>query len=172
MSFDLPCSECIKTKYHCCKADVTFSLRDLVNIFKYLEKTEGYDTNDFLAVKSKDHDIDKRFNLIHKSYNCKNLTDTDCIFLKDGRCSIYEIRPEVCRDFGTEEMRCSIELSGLTTKEEIDKLTKDDYEKLIDQSLQISKINFHKVAMDFRDIADHQDFVDQMLRIQDLGKVK
>ena len=38
----------------------------------------------------------------HLGYEPKGNPDTlDCPMLKDGRCSVYDIRPTICRLFGT-----------------------------------------------------------------------
>lgn len=45
-------------------------------------------------VESQNYDINKFIPRIMK-------TEKGCIFLKEGKCSIYEVRPIVCRSFGT-----------------------------------------------------------------------
>ena len=30
------------------------------------------------------------------------LEDGTCVYLKDGKCSVYEIRPRICRIYGTD----------------------------------------------------------------------
>ena len=52
MTYNLPCEQCTQTQHHCCKADVTLTLKDLTTIFKWLEGNQtDYNPDDFLAVK-------------------------------------------------------------------------------------------------------------------------
>lgn len=46
------------------------------------------------------------FNIIRSDKPIRSLNEENCVFLKSGRCSIYEERPSICRVYGTELVKC------------------------------------------------------------------
>ncbi len=96
----LNCATCAQTQHHCCKASISFTIMEVIDLVEKAEK-KG------IAVKvlpSKDKP--NYFNIVKKGKVFKSLNDENCIFLKDARCTIYEERPSICRVYGSEMVKC------------------------------------------------------------------
>ncbi len=134
----LSCEECVKTDNHCCLADIP------------LDVLEGL----FLSKLAKDIGIDVML-VEHPKFNEKlvilpkdtpqgtDITHIPCAFLKDGRCSVYENRPFICRSYGTEFIKCRYEVAGITAKEEIESLSVEEIKKLDSDSHLASGAKSH-----------------------------
>ena len=101
------CLECSK-KYHCCKNGFAFvGIQDAQKI----KKATGKEYNEFLdysplskpvlhVLRKGDPSLENslRHSLI-KDEKILRLKQNkgDCVFLKEGKCSIYEVRPKICR---------------------------------------------------------------------------
>lgn len=100
----LHCEECVKTNNHCCLADIPFD---------YMEAL-------YLANKGKEFGLDLML-VEHPSFNDKvvildsktefgsSLQGVPCVFLRDGKCLVYEDRPFICKQYGSEFIRCRYE---------------------------------------------------------------
>lgn len=80
---NLPCKKC---NGDCCGSDVQFSKDELKEIEKLVSikkfKLESVlDGNSFLL-------------------STKGVKNSKCVFLKNGKCSIYSARPQICKDYG------------------------------------------------------------------------
>jgi Fe-S-cluster containining protein len=78
--------------------------------------------------------------LICKQETRGDIAIQECVFFLDGKCSIYEDRPDICRIYGTEFMRCRYECVGIHLSEDIEDLTIEDLQNLDKISLEKSKI--------------------------------
>ena len=116
---DLPCSECIQTKNHCCVADVPHGVTDAL----YYKNIANHMNIECMVVPSPHHE--GMAVLVKESMRGKDIHFEPCIFLKDNRCSIYENRPTICRSYGTACSPCPIAEKGFTTAEEINSITNE-----------------------------------------------
>jgi Fe-S-cluster containining protein len=74
----MDCSAC---NAKCCRFyDVDLTKEDIERIAKHLDRDDFY-------VRSGSCGILKRLNSV-------------CVFLKDDKCSIYSVRPSVCKEYG------------------------------------------------------------------------
>jgi len=78
--------------------------------------------------------------LICKPETRGNIAIQECVFFLDGKCSIYENRPDICRMYGTEFMRCRNECVGIHLSGDIDDLTIEDLQNLDRIALEKSEI--------------------------------
>ena len=160
--YKLPCEECVKTDNHCCLADIPYLLSDIDRIYDHMP--DHLNKEDFRIYKRLDFEISKMFILAHKSYNNKVLQLINCVFFKDGKCSIYEYRPEICKIYGTKELRCRYEVEGIKTKEEIEQVDdKDKILKLDEKALEESDIiNFKLPEKANKEYEQYKDLVDNI----------
>ena len=101
------CLEC-STKFHCCINGFAFvGIQDA----KKIKKIIGKDYKEFLdysklskpalnLLKKGDPSLEStlRFSLINNDKILRiKKKDGKCFFLKNGKCTIYEIRPKICR---------------------------------------------------------------------------
>jgi Fe-S-cluster containining protein len=74
------------------------------------------------------------FNIVERGKTFTDINDENCVFLKDGLCSIYDERPSVCRMYGTDLVKCWFdEYPPETPAKEIMDLSKEDIEKLMEK---------------------------------------
>lgn len=99
-----------KEKYNCkncgrCCGPIRFTLKQIIKVNRYL-----FDNPDIMK------EVKKRL----------PLTEGKCLFLNEkNECSIYPVRPEICRCFGIEgieELECPLGCASNITKEEAEKL--------------------------------------------------
>jgi len=170
---ELPCDVCTKTNNHCCKADIPLRLGEINTIFNNLPN--DMTQKDFLIIKHNSYQVTKKFMLIHKSYNGCDINITDCIFLKNGKCSIYNYRPDICKVYGTDTMRCRYEASNITSEESIKEFKIDDIEKL--DSISMAKTdsnlsnNFIIESME-KSMKEHSMHKDLINKIPDISIFK
>jgi len=101
---------CIKCRYHCCIGDYgTFAtIQDIKRIAEYTRKKPEdfakYD--DICSDKEEQEDLMKARSHSYFEYTedgkilqLKSKKNGECIFLKDMRCTIYSVRPLICRIF-------------------------------------------------------------------------
>ena len=132
MSYELPCEECVKTSNHCCLADVRLGITELMIMLREAKRLK----KDFVFGP-----MDEGFNtfIIIPRKEGIDITREPCLFFgSDGKCEIYEHRPSACRLYGTKNMRCRYEVSGIKTKEEIEKLSVKDIRELDVKSFESS----------------------------------
>lgn len=101
----------IETQVQCGKQECSFCCHDQIMLSTqeadYIKKNAKYEINKELLEKQK------------KALDFKKLSFADraCIFLKDGKCSIYEFRPLICKSHnvkkGTDVNNCIV-TDGLT----------------------------------------------------------
>jgi len=124
--YELPCEVCVQTANHCCSTDLVLNMADAMLMMRYAKKMhkdvvlgwhidDRHEFNNMMMVPNK-HNIDVR--------------REPCVFLKDGRCEIYEDRPSICRTYGTQDMRCRYEYSSIFNKDVIAAMTKEDIRML------------------------------------------
>lgn len=82
-NINLPCSKC---DGDCCGPDVQFSTEELKLIeskvsIKKFKKEAVLDGNSYML-------------------STKGVKNKKCVFLKNNKCSIYSVRPKICRDYG------------------------------------------------------------------------
>lgn len=141
----LPCEECTKTKNSCCKADTPLHLLDALHM-KYLvtEKYKVLKPSQVLMHPHPNGNANSYF-VINctdiKKHDEVDIREHNCVALIDGKCSIYEDRPNICRQYGTEFVRCRFECSNITSEEDIAKCTIEDIKKLNNIAFNLSKAN-------------------------------
>ena len=52
---------------------------------------------------------DFKSNLTGNYFTMVTMPDGRCAYYKDGKCSVYEIRPMVCRLMGTDKLPCPLQ---------------------------------------------------------------
>lgn len=82
-NINLPCKNC---NGDCCGPDIQFSIKDLKEIekltsLKKYKKEAVLDGNSF-------------------TLSTKGVKNKKCVFFKNSKCSIYNVRPEICKDYG------------------------------------------------------------------------
>ena len=82
---NLPCKKCDSD---CCGPDVPFTIDEIKEIEKVVSLKKFKKTDLIDGVKG---------SVILTTKGVKN---DKCVFLKNNRCSIYKVRPEICKDFG------------------------------------------------------------------------
>lgn len=130
-------SFCKQGCFKCCNNNFCISEQEFLLVLDYLN-SNSYDINKYINksklvlqyAKEKYPQILQQFDekLSNQQFDLSNIMkcfDTEiqgvdwpyCIFLENGRCSIYDIRPCICRMFGT-TMQCDyIENLDINTKE-------------------------------------------------------
>lgn len=106
----LRCEECTKTKNHCCKADIPLGLLDALHM-KYLlvDKYKVLPKEDVLLNQHPNEQPGMYFVLnIHDITHGSevDIRDHNCAALIDGKCAVYADRPNICRQYGTDFMKC------------------------------------------------------------------
>lgn len=136
----LPCEECVKTDNHCCKADIPLeptTALSLIGIAREagitnLGMNEHPKFESRVIIFNKDWVEDGHLDLVGK----------DCAFLVDGKCAIYENRPDICRLYGTKWIRCRWEAGGVNSQAQISRATREDieyYDSIAGEKSQIKK---------------------------------
>ncbi|MGB1226439.1 MAG: YkgJ family cysteine cluster protein [Poseidonibacter sp.] len=111
----LNCEQCAKTKNHCCKADIPLEVPIALSLILIAEK-KGFEN---LSITEHPR-FKERAVIINKSWvkdNQLDLMNQECAFLADGKCGIYEDRPDICRLYGTKYIRCRWECSNIQPKQ-------------------------------------------------------
>lgn len=96
----LNCEVCSQTQHHCCKASISFTVMEVIDLVEKAEK-KGMDVKIRPSNEKPNY-----FNIVKKDKIIKSLNDENCVFLKSGRCSIYADRPSICRVYGSELVQC------------------------------------------------------------------
>jgi Fe-S-cluster containining protein len=136
----LNCEECTKTNNHCCKADIPYSPLEAMSMILYGEKVGIKNITLMPSNKIKKDYFVIIDNSWIKSDDSVDLSDKNCVFFIEGKCSIYENRPNICRLYGTEMIRCRYEASNIDA-DKIAKATRDDILFLDSEAFNKSKIN-------------------------------
>jgi len=100
-SYKKSCATCSKGCSSCCHTEVSVSNTEVDLIMEYCNKKGIKINKDYLIKQLKSSPGMKRY----KAGN------SACVFLKDNLCSIYEIRPFVCRIYrvASNPINCSME---------------------------------------------------------------
>lgn len=134
----LPCEECVKTSNHCCKADIPYNIVDALHI-KYLLLKGGFYEPHQIFINPHPNNTPEVFCIFNitdiEPESEIDIQNMDCVAFRDGKCLIYDDRPNICRQYGTEFMRCRFEVCGDTTKETIGEYNKE-------QILELDKVSF------------------------------
>lgn len=131
---NLPCSECTQTSNHCCKMDIPLEMPICLFL---VAKGEELGMRDLIV---REHPHFPERGIVCKETTKGDITTKDCVFFIDGKCAIYEDRPDICRIYGTKYIRCRYECSGIKDKSIIEKFTKSDIQKLDSFSIEESEI--------------------------------
>lgn len=108
---ELPCDEC---KGQCCTFP-PMSLRE----FKSIRKKYGIPKNAIVI---------KNENIVNHNYKHRYLMmalkpdNKTCAFLVDGKCSVYDLRPKTCREYGVNPKMPCMYLYPEKAREEMQKL--------------------------------------------------
>ena len=129
----LPCEVCTKTDNHCCLADIPYDYMEALKLCD-LGRQKGLDLIMVSHPKFEDKVI------ILNSGDDGISEDKPCVFLKNGKCSIYEDRPFICRNYGTDFIRCRYEACGISDEQTIRNMTKDDIRVLEKKAGELSNI--------------------------------
>jgi len=139
----LNCEICALTQYHCCKASVPYNVTEAIHLANKAEEL-GINIRILPSKEKKNY-----FNIVRKDKLFKTLDDENCIFLKNGRCIIYEDRPAICRVYGTEKVKCWFyDLDYDTPADVIFDMDKDDVSHL---TKKITKENETSIIEFFKD---------------------
>ena len=132
----LNCELCALTQHHCCKASISFTVMEIIDLVAKAE-------NLGIAVKVRPaKEKPNYFNLIAKDKIVKSLNDENCVFLKNGRCSIYEERPSICRVYGTELVKCWFHhLDYDTPASDIFDMTDETIKALTDKVVKANEVS-------------------------------
>jgi Fe-S-cluster containining protein len=91
-------SNCRNCHADCCRLQVDVSPSDLIRM--QVASAEEFSVNELATFeKLKRQGIIKSFNIEKKYGSLNQFADNRCLYLKDGRCRIYEKRPDTCRQF-------------------------------------------------------------------------
>lgn len=118
---NLPCKKC---NGECCGPDVPFSKEELKEIEK-IASIKKFKTEEILGGGS--------FIL-----STKGIKNKKCVFLKNGKCSIYSARPRICRDYG-EKVYIQCPYNGL-------KEIPSDLEERTKLTIEVQDIFFNKAS--------------------------
>ena len=133
----LPCAECTKTNNHCCKADIPLDIVDAVHM-KWLI-TEKYKLADKVDIVVALHPVtnlreQNKFFVINQkdiiAGSSVDIREHNCSAFIDGKCGIYEDRPNICRQYGTAFMKCRFECAGITSSSQIAALDSNSIKEL------------------------------------------
>ena len=135
----LNCTECVKTSNHCCLADIPIDFITAVSMLEYAKDT-GMDISKLYLTKHPK--FEEKGIIIHKDWvdsdGDVDISNKACVFLQEGKCSIYEYRPDICRWYGTDYIRCRWEASSITP-EQIARATIEDIKFYDDEARIKSK---------------------------------
>lgn len=94
------CKECVKTQNHCCIMDIPFDVQAALFIMAEGDKVGITDT--IIRVHPK---FDDKVIICFKN-TAGDITNQNCVYFRGGRCAIYNNRPDICRHYGTELIKC------------------------------------------------------------------
>lgn len=94
------CEECTRTKNHCCLMDIPLDIPSAMHLLYQGDKVGITNT----IMRQHPNYDDKVFICTPETKG--DITLQECVFFKDGKCAIYEHRPDICRNYGTEFMKC------------------------------------------------------------------
>lgn len=128
----LNCEICTKTNNHCCKADIPLEIPIALALIDISGRTD-------LSVIEHPR-FKERGLIVNNDWQFKevNINEENCNFFIDSKCSIYEHRPDICRLYGTKQIRCRWEY---IEPEKIYKATKDDIAYYDNVAIENSSIN-------------------------------
>lgn len=129
----LICEQCTKTNNHCCKADIPLDVPIALALIHYGEQAG------ITGLVVRDHPKFQNQVVILEEGFRGNISHKTCCFLKDGKCAIYQNRPDICRIYGSNIMRCRYEACGITTVSKID-YTEEELLMLDKKAFESSKI--------------------------------
>ncbi|MCD6246310.1 YkgJ family cysteine cluster protein [candidate division WOR-3 bacterium] len=92
--------QCVEECHKCCSGSpgiilVTEEEIETISDFLSIEKTEFIKT--YIRIIKNYYSVN--FGFIDRAYSLKENAENDCIFLKNGRCSIYPARPAQCKTY-------------------------------------------------------------------------
>jgi Fe-S-cluster containining protein len=120
-NINLPCSKC---DGDCCGPDVQFSTEELKLIeskvsIKKFKKEAVLDGNSYML-------------------STKGVKNKKCVFLKNNKCSIYNARPKICKDYG-EKIYIQCPYNGL-------KEIPDSLEERTKLTIKVQDVFYNKVS--------------------------
>lgn len=130
----LNCEICALTQHHCCKASIAFNVMDTLHLIHQAEAL-NIDIKLLPSTEKKDH-----FNIIKRGKLFKSLDSENCVFLKEGRCLIYQERPSICRIYGTDSVKCwFFDFNENTPIDKIFALTQQEIEALTRRAISFNE---------------------------------
>lgn len=138
----LRCEECTKTTNHCCKADIPLGLLDALHM-KYLL------VDKYKLLAKEDVLINLHPNGQESMYYVLNIQDIpkgseidirhhNCAALIDGKCAVYADRPNICRQYGSDFMKCRFDCED--TPVDIGALSFEDIKELDTKAFNASML--------------------------------
>ena len=132
----LNCDICVKTDNHCCKADIPLDIPIALALVEIsgltnLAITETPKFPGSVVIVDKNWFTDPSVQV--------DIQTKTCVFLKEGKCSVYDHRPDICRWYGTKQIRCRWEF---IEPSKIAKATLEDvnyYDKIAMENSSICK---------------------------------
>jgi Fe-S-cluster containining protein len=153
---------CEKGCTACCKLDVEVSEPEIIYIYTYMSN-----------ILEKEQ-LDAFFNQIEDTVSIiKDIDDIDeyaklqipCVFLHNGACSIYEVRPFICREYHSyDRVVCDESFHNLYSTK-----IKEDYYRIFNKYMDIYKSNKllltnNKLAPTLLKIHKDKSFIDKYFK--------
>ena len=132
----LDCETCCKSNNHCCLTDIPYEPPIAMAMIGY---GEDAGIKDVLMIEHPK--LPERVMLVNQDMSGKDVSTLPCVFFKDNKCAIYENRPDICRLYGTEHIRCRYEASDkVFNLDGYNSLTRDDIEELDSNAMKKNRI--------------------------------
>jgi len=136
----LNCETCTQTQHHCCKASIALNVMDVIVL---INKAKSLNI-DIKVLPSKDKP--DYFNIIKKGKPFKSLNDENCAFLNNGACIIYNDRPNICKVYGTEQVKCWFhEIDYDTSSDKIFNISTNEINLLTQTIMQLNESSVIKI---------------------------
>lgn len=120
---NLPCKKC---NGDCCGPDVHFSKDEIVE----LKKIVSLKKFKVLPIENSNSET--------YMISSKGVRNTKCVFLKNNKCSIYNARPKICKDYG-EKIYIQCPYNGL-------KEIPDSLEERTKLTIKVQDVFYNKVS--------------------------
>lgn len=96
----LNCATCTLSQHHCCKASISYNIMEVMDLVEKAKKINI----DVKVLPSREKP--NYFNIVKRGRPVRLINDENCVFLKEGKCQIYDERPSICRVYGTDIVKC------------------------------------------------------------------
>ena len=144
------CEECTKHKWHCCKADIPYTITDVMYM-KYLgtEKYKLYEPSELYITPHPNEKTEGMYSIVRMKdldpTKDNDIRHMDCIFFNSGsgKCDVYEDRPMICRQYMSDFMNCRFQHKNFSSIE-FNSMTFQDIKELDEFAFRHSAIMFVK----------------------------